>query len=135
MNDSEATELVTDANGNFTIEGLNTKVNYYLKETDTLQGYELLKDPVHIYLTAEYEGNVIDYVGMQESINNNRFVEDINSWETNNVVHGVQFKVVNNPGAVLPETGGIGTTIFYILGGIMVLGAALLLITKKRVSV
>ena len=42
--------------------------------------------------------------------------------------------VVNQKGATLPETGGIGTTIFYVLGTILVLGAGILLITKKRMS-
>ena len=42
--------------------------------------------------------------------------------------------VVNNAGTVLPETGGIGTTIFYVLGGLLVLTAVVLLVTKKRMS-
>lgn len=42
--------------------------------------------------------------------------------------------VINMSGTTLPSTGGIGTTIFYIIGGILVLGAAILLITKKRMS-
>ena len=42
--------------------------------------------------------------------------------------------VVNHKGGVLPETGGIGTTIFYAIGGMMVVAAALLLITKKRMG-
>ena len=42
--------------------------------------------------------------------------------------------IINNSGSLLPSTGGIGTTIFYIIGGILVLGAAILLITKKRMS-
>ena len=42
--------------------------------------------------------------------------------------------VVNNFGSLLPETGGIGTTIFYIVGGLLVVGAVVLLITKKRMS-
>ncbi|MDY3984019.1 LPXTG cell wall anchor domain-containing protein, partial [Dysosmobacter sp.] len=37
-------------------------------------------------------------------------------------------------GATLPETGGIGTTIFYVLGTILVLGAGVLLVTKKRMN-
>ena len=40
--------------------------------------------------------------------------------------------IVNQKGSLLPSTGGIGTTIFYIIGGILVVGAAILLITKKR---
>ena len=42
--------------------------------------------------------------------------------------------VTNNAGAILPSTGGIGTTIFYVLGSILVIGAAVLLITKKRMG-
>ena len=37
-------------------------------------------------------------------------------------------------GAILPDTGGIGTTIFYIVGGLLVVGAVVFLITKKRMS-
>ncbi len=42
--------------------------------------------------------------------------------------------VLNQKGSVLPSTGGIGTTIFYIVGGILVVGAGVLLVTKKRMS-
>ena len=42
--------------------------------------------------------------------------------------------VVNNKGATLPETGGIGTTIFYALGGLLTVGAVVLLVTKKRMN-
>ena len=43
--------------------------------------------------------------------------------------------VVNQSGVELPETGGIGTTLFYTFGAIMVLAAAVLLVTKKRMSI
>ena len=46
----------------------------------------------------------------------------------------VTAKVENKSGSELPETGGMGTTIFYVLGSILVLGAAVLLITKKRMN-
>ena len=42
--------------------------------------------------------------------------------------------VVNQAGAVLPETGGMGTTLFYILGSVLVLGAGVLLVVKKRMG-
>ena len=42
--------------------------------------------------------------------------------------------IKNNSGAELPETGGIGTTIFYVAGSILLIGAAVLLIVKKRMS-
>ena len=43
-------------------------------------------------------------------------------------------KVVNGQGITLPSTGGIGTTIFYIVGGVLVAAAAILLITKRRMN-
>ena len=43
-------------------------------------------------------------------------------------------EIINNSGAVLPSTGGIGTTIFYVVGGVLVLAAIILLVTKKRMS-
>ena len=42
--------------------------------------------------------------------------------------------IVDNSGATLPSTGGIGTTIFYVAGSILVLAAAILLITKRRMG-
>lgn len=45
-----------------------------------------------------------------------------------------RYKIVNQKGAELPETGGMGTTLIYVLGSVMVLGAAVLLITKKRMA-
>ena len=42
--------------------------------------------------------------------------------------------VVNQSGATLPSTGGIGTTVFYVLGSVLVVGAAVLLITKRRMN-
>lgn len=44
------------------------------------------------------------------------------------------FTVENQKGNVLPETGGIGTTIFYVVGGVLVAAAGILLVTKKRMN-
>ncbi|MBQ2651390.1 MAG: LPXTG cell wall anchor domain-containing protein, partial [Clostridia bacterium] len=43
-------------------------------------------------------------------------------------------EIPNAPGNILPETGGIGTTIFYVLGGLLAVGAGVLLIAKKRMD-
>ena len=42
--------------------------------------------------------------------------------------------IQNNQGSVLPSTGGIGTTIFYVTGAVLALGAGILLITKRRMN-
>ncbi|MBP7349482.1 MAG: LPXTG cell wall anchor domain-containing protein, partial [Butyrivibrio sp.] len=47
---------------------------------------------------------------------------------------GSQIKVENNTGALLPRTGGIGTTIFYLIGGIMILGAFVTFIVKRKIT-
>ncbi len=47
----------------------------------------------------------------------------------------ISTEIVNNTGFQMPETGGIGTTIFYIVGGILAAGAVILLITKRRMRV
>ena len=50
---------------------------------------------------------------------------------TNNVLYA---NIVNVAGTTLPSTGGVGTTLFYIFGSLMFIGAAVLLITKKRMA-
>ena len=54
--------------------------------------------------------------------------------EVSGKLSGVTTDVKNESGAVLPSTGGIGTTIFYILGAILVLGAGIVLVTRRRMS-
>ena len=47
----------------------------------------------------------------------------------------INTEIENNKGTVLPSTGGIGTTIFYIIGAVLVLGAGILLVTRRRMNV
>ncbi|MBQ8974410.1 MAG: LPXTG cell wall anchor domain-containing protein, partial [Oscillospiraceae bacterium] len=49
-------------------------------------------------------------------------------------VNVVDMVIENNAGTLMPETGGIGTKIFYVLGGVLVIGAAVLLITRRRMN-
>lgn len=57
------------------------------------------------------------------------FVADQTQTDTSGLV-----RVENNAGTELPSTGGIGTTVFYVLGSAMALGAVILLVTKKRMA-
>jgi fimbrial isopeptide formation D2 family protein/LPXTG-motif cell wall-anchored protein len=54
------------------------------------------------------------------------------NYETANLVQTAE--VINNSGAELPSTGGIGTTIFYIVGAVLVAGAAIILVTRRKMS-
>ena len=47
----------------------------------------------------------------------------------------IDLKIDNNKGATLPSTGGIGTTIFYMIGAILVIGAGVVLVTRRRMNV
>ena len=100
------TEIVTDATGKFTIEGLDSDT-YYLTETEAPKGYNKLAAPITV--TIDANGKV------------------------NETVDGV-IEVENKSGTELPSTGGMGTTVFYVLGGILAVGAAVLLVTKKRME-
>ena len=53
---------------------------------------------------------------------------------TNDQLAATVLPIVNMKGSILPSTGGIGTTIFYVVGGILVAVAVVLLVTKKRMS-
>ena len=105
------TEITTDATGKFTIKGLDADT-YYLTETAAPAGYNKLAGPVTIVIG---ENGVVN--------------------GTTEAPQGVdEVKVLNQSGTELPSTGGIGTTIFYVLGGVLVVGAAVLLVTKKRME-
>lgn len=105
------TEITTDATGKFTIKGLDADT-YYLTETAAPAGYNKLAGPVTIVIG---ENGVVN--------------------GTTEAPQGVdEVKVLNQSGTELPSTGGIGTTIFYVVGGVLVVGAAVLLVTKKRME-
>lgn len=108
---ADATETTADATivaGKAIIFGLDEGV-YWLEEIAAPTGYNMLTERVSFQTGKEIEGE-----------------DEIPTY--------VDVAVENNTGTILPETGGIGTTIFYVLGGILVAGATVLLITKKRLS-
>lgn len=108
--------------GNPVIKGLDDSVNYYLYETKSPAGYNLLSEPVSFRIAAEYktDGSALSAGNPTVTIGNG---EPSTTLSTD---------VVNKSGSTLPETGGMGTTLFYVLGGVLVLAAVVLLVTKKR---
>ena len=122
--DNNPTKKTTDANGKATFEGLK-EGTYYLKEIKAPSGYNTLKDPVEVKIEAKYNAN-----GTLDTT-----ATDCKIKQDTEGKHYYQVQSVDNKaGAVLPSTGGIGTTIFYVLGSILALGAAVLLIAKKRMN-
>lgn len=112
----------TDKNGLITFKGLGAGT-YYITELKTLGGYNLLTAPIIVEITATPGTTSCTWTAKVNG-ENATFADDM-----------VKLTVENNKGSVLPITGGIGTTIFYVIGGLLVCGAVVMAITKKKLSV
>ena len=118
-----ATTLETSGTGDILIEGLNVGT-YYLEETEAPVGYNKLTEPIEVEITAT-----------TSVTSGSETVQYKNSSETSYTpATDATVKVLNNAGTQLPSTGGIGTTIFYVIGGVLMAVAAVLLVTKKRMN-
>lgn len=107
--------------GKITIKGLDDATEYYLYETKAPAGYNRLTDAVKFKITATYNDTGDSYTSVTAAVND---VEQ----------SSVSVQVANNKGSTLPSTGGIGTTLFYVIGGVLMAVAAVLLVTKKRMN-
>lgn len=108
-----------DANGVLTFEGLG-EGTYTITELVAPDGYNMLSGPITVVVTwSEENGFSVTVDGEAVNANDN---------------HLFAFNVVNESGTKLPETGGMGTTILYVGGGILVLAAIVLLIAKRRTA-
>lgn len=111
-----------DAKGVLTFEGLG-EGEYEITELIAPQGYNLLKDSITLVITATPTPT-----GCTWTVTENGTALEPDS------EHLYAFSVENNSGTELPSTGGIGTTIFYIVGSLLAVGAVILLVTKKRMG-
>lgn len=121
--DTESTTTKIIEAGNINIKGLDADQDYYLYEITAPNGYNKLNDPVHFKITAQYNeaGSELTQGYPQISVDNGNASTDL-------IV-----KVENSSGK-LPSTGGMGTTLFYIIGGVLMAGAAIVLVIKKKRS-
>ena len=138
-NENDATVLKTGDNGLIKIIGLDDGT-YTLKETKAPAGYNLPAQGFTVEIKAATANNQTwnDFAPDKALTNLVVKVDNVEGTANNNATenkHGIaSITIQNNKGATLPETGGIGTTIFYVLGSALVIGAAVLLVTKKRMS-
>ncbi len=117
----------------FTFKGLDDG-HYKLTEIETPKYYNSIS-PIEFDVAAVHKAaweskertSVLDTLTGTKKTGEIEFTPDLSQGSLSS-------NVVNKPGTTLPETGGIGTTIFYIVGGVLVVGAAVALITKKRMK-
>ena len=113
----------------FSFEGLDDG-DYRLTETNTPAGYNTI-DPIYFTVTATH----VDASLSLTNLNGNVTSGAVQLTFTPSIPDGsLSTTVVNNQGLTLPETGGIGTTIFYVLGVLLVLGAGIPLAAKLRMK-
>ena len=110
--EGKGVEMISGQDGQFNVKGLDAGT-YYLKETKTPDGYSACK-VIPVTIKADHSRN--DQVNLEGSN------------LTNDIVN------IKAGGIPLPSTGGIGTTIFYVIGGGLMAVAAVLLVTKKRMN-
>ena len=108
------TEIVTTSSGAFTMQGLKPGI-YWLEETAAPKGYNKLVKRIKVEINTN--GNLI-----------------IDGKDKENGLPINQVNVENKSGTVLPSTGGMGTTMIYLIGGALVLGSGVVLVTKRRVK-
>lgn len=126
-----ASVLKSDATGMFKVIGLDDGT-YSLIETKAPEGYNLLSSPIEVVVAATTK-NDQNYAGVPSDALTALKIKVDGSEANGDVKTGiVETDVENNVGATLPETGGIGTTLFYLLGGLMAAGSALTLIVRRR---
>lgn len=111
---TEATELETDDTGIVYFGGLDAGT-YYLEETEAPDGYNKLAAAVDVEIAQD--GTI---TGTQTI--------SVNGEDTSAI------KIYNGSTDEMPSTGGIGTTIFYVIGAILVVGACVILITRRRMG-
>ena len=142
-NIDDATVITTGANGQILVKGLDAG-KYYLKETKTPDNYSPIAD-VEFTISATILSKTGGVAGSDEyeisalSITSSDTNVDVNKKATENLAANKQTGTVytnikNSPTSTLPTTGGIGTKIFYVVGGIMMVASLALLFLKKRVS-
>ena len=127
-------QITTPADGVIVVKGVKSG-SYEITEFKAPGGYNKLADPVTV--TAVKTGGTttsktvyLDENGIETNETTNTTKVEVNIAN----IAATAVVVVNKAGTELPSTGGMGTTLFYVLGAVLVVGAGVLLITKKRMS-
>ncbi|MBQ3134817.1 MAG: SpaH/EbpB family LPXTG-anchored major pilin [Oscillospiraceae bacterium] len=124
--EDSATRFTTNENGLLSVKGLASGT-YHIREKVAPAQYNLLTSDIIV----QYSGSLSQDTGTLNALTITS-VSGVSSSSTDVDTGAINLTVTNTKGAVLPETGGIGTTIFYVAGIVLMLGAAAVIIAKKR---
>ena len=126
-------QITTPPNGVIVVKGVKTG-SYDIKEIKAPDGYNRLTTSVIVNATKTSETTTSKTVYLDENGDpTDEVTETVVKVELADIA-ATAVVVVNKAGTELPSTGGMGTTVFYVLGTVLVLGAVVLLVTKKRMS-
>ncbi len=138
-NGTEGDQMVTDNNGMLIIKGLASHENVKLYEVKAPDGYNMLSGDVSFtpqvlgeVFTAESVYTYYDAEGNVTSEVTESYINEINytkALTANNI-----YAVINTPGTELPETGGMGTTMFIVFGYLVALMSAVVLVARKKAA-
>lgn len=129
-------QITTPENGVIVVKGVKADT-YEITEFKAPDGYNKLTAPVTVTAvkTGKTTTNTTVYLDKDGKVvgkDSDAKVTEVNVDIA--TIAATAVVVVNKAGTELPSTGGMGTTIFYVLGSVLVLGAVVLLVTKKRMS-
>lgn len=125
--------VTTGADGLIIVKGVKAGT-YSITETVAPQGYNLLTEAFFMEAVQTGKTTTTTTVCLDADGNVTDSVTNTKVEVTLDKISAAVKVVVNKTGAVLPSTGGMGTTVFYVVGGLLVIAAALLLVMKKRMK-
>lgn len=128
-------QITTPENGVIIVKGVKSGT-YEIKEVTAPAGYNKLTAPVTVKAvkTSQTSTHTTVYLDENGNTTNTQTEKTIEVKVDIDTIAATAVVVVNKAGTELPSTGGMGTTIFYVLGAVLVVGAGVLLVTKKRMS-
>ena len=126
-------QITTPADGVIVVKGVKSG-RYEITEFKAPDGYNKLTTPVTVEAvkTSSTTTSKTVYLDENGNVTNETTATEVKVELAN--IAATAVVVVNKAGTELPSTGGMGTTVFYVLGAVLVLGAVVLLVTKKRMS-
>ncbi len=131
------TDLVVNDQGMIYLIGLDSGESLSITETEAPAGYNKLTAPVTL-TTTEYSSETYKLTGYRTYDADGNITAEGETVTGTSVTKNLEdlsanvLEIVNNRGTELPSTGGIGTTIFYIVGGLLLVGAAVILVARRK---